>query len=62
MVKKDHLSRLKYEEDKRNHKFPMEEEFLDEQIMALYTHIKGLPWFTKYANYKVCGVIPKKLN
>ena len=40
----------------------MEEEFLDEQIMALYTHIKGLPWFTKYANYKVCGVIPKKLN
>ena len=38
-----HLSRLKYEEDKEDQQLSIKEKFPNEQIMSLYTYIKGLP-------------------
>ena len=50
----DHLSRLLNKEVSKGDKIPLNESFLDEQLLQ----ITKLPWFADLVNYKVCGEFP----
>ncbi|XP_050233798.1 uncharacterized protein LOC126682206 [Mercurialis annua] len=57
----DHLSRLEREDDPNNEP-PINESFPDEQLFAIQHSTSEVPWFSDFANFLACKVLPNDLT